>query len=177
MKKLYIFNDQDHNQRADFYESEISENVLWSGENWETFNQETGLSEKEIGGIVKLKDDKLVFNQEKYNTYLKSKLPLAMGKTLVSKVEKSFTGQPFEFRMQLQSLFLPLKATLESETCNPLSVNDFEFVFKFLDTLATKLTAEQITIFKNLLTEFVNENRFFDYNPEILIDIAKKLQS
>jgi len=176
MQKLYIFNHRLSGEQIATFAQSIAEDqdILWKGNKEEL--QQLGFNEKQVGGF-ELVGNKLVFNQEKYNTYLKSKLPLAMGKTLVSKVEKSFTGQPFEFRMQLQSLFLPLKATLESETCNPLSVNDFEFVFKFLDTLATKLTAEQITIFKNLLTEFVNENRFFDYNPEILNKIAKKLQS
>jgi len=176
MQKLYIFNHRLSGEQIATFAQSIAEDqdILWKGNKEEL--QQLGFNEKQVGGF-ELVGNKLVFNQEKYNTYLKSKLPLAMGKTLVSKVEKSFTGQPFEFRMQLQSLFLPLKATLESETCNPLSVNDFEFVFKFLDTLSTKLTAEQITIFKNLLTEFVNENRFFDYNPEILNKIAKKLQS
>ena len=112
---------------------------------------------------------------ENYEIYKEK--PFATGKSLVSKVEKAFSGQSFEFRMQLQSLFLPLKATLESETCNPLSVGDFKFVFKFLDTLTNQLTPEQTLIFKNLLTEFVNENQFFDYKPEEVAKIAKKLQA
>lgn len=173
---IFIFNHRLTNEQQIVEAQSIAEDqtFLWEGSKKEL--QNLGFNENQVGGF-ELVSNKLVFNQEKYNTYLKSKLPLASGKILVSKVEKAFLGQSFEFRMQLQSLFLPLKATLESETCNPLSVNDFEFVFKFLDTLVTKLTAEQITIFKNLLTEFVNENQFFDYKPEVLKNIAKKLKS
>jgi hypothetical protein len=60
------------------------------------------------------------------------KKPIASGKSLVSFIEKAFLGQPFQVRVQLQTLFFPLKLTLESETCQPLREIDFNDVLSFV---------------------------------------------
>ena len=59
---LFIFNDSTGKQRADFYESELSEDVLWQGESVEAFETETGFTLAQLGGF-KLNKGKLAFSQ------------------------------------------------------------------------------------------------------------------
>ena len=49
---FFIFNDSTGKQRADFYESEISEDVLWRGESVSAFTAETGFGIDQLGGFV-----------------------------------------------------------------------------------------------------------------------------
>lgn len=60
--KLFIFNDSTGKQRADFYESELSEDVLWQGESVEAFETQTGFTLAQLGGF-KLVKGKLAFSQ------------------------------------------------------------------------------------------------------------------
>ena len=61
--KLFIFNDSTGKQRADFYESELSEDVLWQGESVEAFEAETKLSIAQLGGFKLDNKKKLKFDQ------------------------------------------------------------------------------------------------------------------
>lgn len=117
----------------------------------------------------------------------KDKRPIANGTDLVKLIEGYFIVKPegmtdrehWTSRKNLQALFnqLGIKGTLESLTCNPyLKLVDFQNVLLDLDTIADQLTIEQITLFKNLLVEFMNNHRFFDYKPETMQKMAKKLK-
>jgi hypothetical protein len=121
--KLYIFNRQDGSQSADFYQSEISEDILWVGENWEQFKEETGLSQAEIGGIVK-KNGKLLFSIEKKAESEAFKKPIAKGKDLLNYLIKSVRAQSNQEGLK------------PSGKC--IKLNRFENIFtkwKFSDTL------------------------------------------
>jgi hypothetical protein len=59
---FFIFNDSTGKQRADFYTSQISEDILWQGESLEAFEAETGFSIAQLGGF-KLKKGKLTYSQ------------------------------------------------------------------------------------------------------------------
>lgn len=59
---LFIFNDSTGKQRADFYESELSEDVLWQGESVEAF-EETGFTLAQLGGFKLDNKKKLKFDQ------------------------------------------------------------------------------------------------------------------
>ena len=65
--KLFIFNDSTGKQRADFYESELSEDVLWQGESVEAFEAETGFTleqlVEQLGGFKLDSRKKLKFDQ------------------------------------------------------------------------------------------------------------------
>ena len=58
---FFIFN-QNNTQRADFYESELSEDVLWQGESVEAF-EETGFTLAQLGGFKLDNKKKLKFDQ------------------------------------------------------------------------------------------------------------------
>lgn len=60
---LFIFNDSTGKQRADFYESELSEDVLWQGESVEAFEAETGFTLAQLGGFKLDSRKKLKFDQ------------------------------------------------------------------------------------------------------------------
>ena len=61
--KLFIFNDSTGKQRVDFYESELSEDVLWKGESVEAFEAETGFTLAQLGGFKLDSRKKLKFDQ------------------------------------------------------------------------------------------------------------------
>ena len=67
--KLFIFNDSTGKQRADFYESELSEDVLWQGESVEAFEAETKLSIAQLGGFKLDNKKKLKFDQALKNAF------------------------------------------------------------------------------------------------------------
>jgi hypothetical protein len=87
------------------------------------------------------------------------KKPIASGKSLVSFIEKAFLGQPFQVRMQLQTLFFPIKLTLESETCQPLKEVDFNDVLSFVSN-NENLTPEQKVLFTQLGEQWRETVRF-----------------
>ena len=66
--KLFIFNDSTGKQRADFYESELSEDVLWQGESVEAF-EETGFTLAQLGGFKLDNKKKLKFDQALKNAF------------------------------------------------------------------------------------------------------------
>jgi len=72
--KLFIFNDSTGKQRADFYESELSEDVLWKGQNWGAFELETGFNIDQLGGFKK-QNGMLVFDQDLKNAFDNLVLP------------------------------------------------------------------------------------------------------
>ena len=182
---IYILNKQDGSQSIDEFQNIPSEIILWQGtkEEFEKLN----IKESQLGGL-ELKNGKLVFNQDKWNKVQKQKLPIATGKGLIAFIEKAFLVKPtgmtdrehWNLRKQLQSLFTNsgIKTTLESETCNPtLSIVDFHNVMEDIQELSSSLTLEQIILFKNLLTDFVNQYKFVDFNKEELNMLTKKLAS
>ena len=59
---FFIFN-QNNNQRADFYESQITDvEILWQGESLEAFEAETGFTIAQLGGFG-LEGGTLTFDQ------------------------------------------------------------------------------------------------------------------
>lgn len=169
---LYIFNRQDGSQSADFYQNEITEDILWSGNSWQQFKNETGLNQSHIGGIVML-DGKLSFSQDKFDEMEKLKLPLASGKSLISFIESYFSTKPDErterdhwkLRKQLQSLFVSsgISNTLNSETCNPiLSQADFQNVLLDIEDLLSEKVIDQNTrdLMVSLANGWLNTVRF-----------------
>lgn len=142
MKKLYIFNKQDGTQSADFYESEITENVLWAGESWEALKEETGLSEAELGGLVKLKNGKLGFDivlkAEAVRKAKEALIPLAMGNDLVKFVNQQTESQlddlkAFDIVSKLKDFLL----YCQQGRCNPFSRKTFDTTLSTLDKVFT----------------------------------------
>jgi hypothetical protein len=70
---LYIFNDSTGRQRADFYETQLSEDVLWQGESFEAFESETGLLIAQLGGF-KVSKGKLTYSQALKDAYEASQI-------------------------------------------------------------------------------------------------------
>jgi hypothetical protein len=58
----FIFNDSTGKQRADFYQDQLSEEILWQGESADAFIAETGFSIAQLGGFV-LEGGTLTFDQ------------------------------------------------------------------------------------------------------------------
>jgi len=131
--KLYIFNRQDGSQSADFYQSEISEDILWVGENWEQFKEETGLSQAEIGGIVK-KNGKLLFSIEKKAESEAFKKPIATGEGLIK-----FINETTESSLNNQKAFVIVSKLpafllfLQQARCNPMSRATFDDIRNLFD--------------------------------------------
>jgi hypothetical protein len=126
----YIFNNKNGTQKAGEYQSDISEEILFKGskEEFEKLN----IKESQLGGF-ELKNGKLVFNQEKYNTYLQSKLPLAMGKDLIKFLNDFNSGMGIG---KVKALLIKLSITyllLENSDCNPFTEKSFAFVLSDLD--------------------------------------------
>jgi hypothetical protein len=71
---LFIFNDSTGKQRADFYESQLSEDVLWQGSNWSDFELETGFNIDQLGGFKK-ENGVLVFDQDLKDAFDNPPLP------------------------------------------------------------------------------------------------------
>lgn len=69
--------------------------------------------------------------------------PLAQGLDLVKHLEAAFAGASIDFRVSVQAALLPIKATLESATMNPLSRADFEGILGFAQSSGT-LPKEQL---------------------------------
>ena len=131
--KLYIFNKLDGFQSAEFYQNEITEDILWSGENWEQFTEETGLSQDEIGGIVK-ENGKLLFSIEKKAESEKQKLPMATGEGLIK-----FINETTESSLNNQKAFVMVSKLpafllfLQQARCNPMSRQTFDDIKGLFD--------------------------------------------
>jgi hypothetical protein len=157
---LFIYNHRltGEQQAVDAQSIAEDQSVLWQGDSWEQFTKETGLSEAEIGGIVK-ENGKLLFSIEKKAESERLKLPLANGSDLVKFIERAFIGQSFETRTILQSLFAPVKATLESETCVELSNQDFKSALNMVENNQS-LTTQQKGLFLGLANQWAGSVRF-----------------
>ena len=115
---------------------------------------------KSVNGVIMdLTAEELAQRELDEQQALINSKPLARGKDLVSFIEKAFTGQPFAGRIQLQSLFMPIKLTLESQTCNPLSSQDFDSVLAITNA-NSQLTQEQKALFVGLANTWKGGIRF-----------------
>lgn len=155
--KLYIFNKQDGSQSADFYENEITEDILWSGESWEQFTAETGLSQAELGGIVKEKG-KLVFSIEKKAEHEQSKKPLAMGTDLIKFINKT-TVSSLDDRQAIALIkkVQPFMSFLEQGRCNPLSRKRLD---NGLEVFGEEITNGSKDLLLKLISEWAKAVRF-----------------
>jgi hypothetical protein len=106
--KLFIFNDSTGKQRADFYESELSEDVLWKGESLEAF-EETGFSIAQLGGF-KLKKGKLTYSQALKDAH---DAPQEAVQTPLDKL-RELVALMGGLDLQTQALFLPVSSGVET---------------------------------------------------------------
>lgn len=162
--KLYIFNKKDGSQAADFYENEITEDILWSGESWEAFEKETGLSSKEIGGIVKEKN-KLFFSIEKKAEQENMQKPFAMGEDLIQYINKATISQLADDEaFNLVALVQPFILYLQQGRCNPLSKSSFDVGIKKLDEQIPEPSKKLLI---NLVMEWAKDKKFVEsQSPE-----------
>ena len=117
--------------------------------------------QKYVNGIlVDLTPEEIAVREaEELAESLRDKRPIATGKSLVSTIEKSFIGQPFELRVHLQNIFLPIKNTLLSETCTILSLDDFNAVLTLVAT-NSNLDDTQKTLFTQLANNWASGVKF-----------------
>jgi hypothetical protein len=125
---FYIFNQND-TQRADFYESQITDvQILWQGESLEAFEAETGFSIAQLGGFV-LEGGTLTFDQALKDAH---DAPQEAVKTPQDKL-RELTALMGGLDLQTQALFLPVSsgvATALNAGNVPLAV----FVVNGIDT-------------------------------------------
>ena len=104
-------------------------------------------------------DNYIEFNQVLKDQHDYNNRELATGRSLVSFVEKAFIGDTYVNRKGLQLLFLPIKETLLSETCNPLSESDFNSVLGDIGNIQ-ELTQEQKDNFILIASTWKSNIRF-----------------
>lgn len=108
---FFIFN-QNNTQRADFYESELSEEVLWKGANWSEFETETGFNIDQLGGFKK-ENGVLVFDQALKDAF---DAPPPVYLTLEQKrlqLIETYKTLPIETRLQFQQVALTVDISLK----------------------------------------------------------------
>lgn len=130
---LFIYNINNQNAYSEGIAIAEDIEILWQGKDWDTFNQETGLAQSQLGGL-ELKNGKLVFNQELYNNYLDSKIPLAMGTDLVRFVNQTTESTLDDF--QAFGIVSKLKDFLlycQQGRCNPFTKQTFNNTLQTLD--------------------------------------------
>ncbi len=125
---FYIFNQND-TQRADFYESQITDvEILWQGESVDAFIADTGFSIEQLGGFV-LEGGTLTFDQALKDAH---DAPQEAIKTPQDKL-RELTALMGGLDLQTQALFLPVSsgvATALNAGNVPLAV----FVVNGIDT-------------------------------------------
>jgi hypothetical protein len=106
---FFIFNDSTGKQRADFYTSQISEDILWQGESLEAFEAETGFSIAQLGGFG-LEGGTLTFNQALKDAH---DAPQEAVKTPQDKL-RELVALMGSLDLQTQALFLPVSSNVET---------------------------------------------------------------
>lgn len=109
--KLFIFNDSTGKQRADFYESELSEDVLWEGANWSEFEAETGLNIDQLGGFKK-ENGVLVFDQALKDAFDNPKPCFTLEQKRLQLIE-TYKTLPITTRLQFQQVALTVDISLK----------------------------------------------------------------
>jgi hypothetical protein len=124
----FIFNQNDK-QRADFYESQITDvQILWQGESVDAFIAETGFSIAQLGGFA-LEEGILTFDQALKDAH---DAPQEVPQTPQDKL-RELTALMGGLDLQTQALFLPVSsgvATALNAGNVPLAV----FVVNGIDT-------------------------------------------
>ena len=146
--KLFIFNDSTGKQRADFYESELSEDVLWQGENIEAFETETGFTLAQLGGFKLDNKKKLKFDQA---------------------LKDAFDNPPPAPKTPQQKLLelTALIASLDYETQADLSA--------YTPQIATVLSADQVEVAK-ILVNRIDEVTLPRLTEQELNDLRQAVQ-
>ena len=109
---FFIFN-QNNNQRADFYESQITDvEILWQGESVEAFTAETGFSIEQLGGF-KLNKGKLAFSQALKDAFDNPPPPpLSLEQKRLMLIE-TFRGLPIDTRVKFQAIAVNVDTALK----------------------------------------------------------------
>jgi hypothetical protein len=124
----FIFNDSTGRQRADFYESQISETILWQGESLEAFEAETGFSIAQLGGF-KLTKGKLVYSQALKDAH---DVPQVAPQTPQDKL-RELVALMGSLDLPTQALFLPVSSGVET-ALNAGNVPLAIYVVSIIDT-------------------------------------------
>jgi hypothetical protein len=124
----FIFNDITGKQRADFYQDQLSEEILWQGESLSAFEEQTGFTIAQLGGFV-LEGSTLTFDQALKDAH---DAPQEAPQTPQDKL-RELTALMSSLDLQTQALFLPVSsgvATALNAGNVPLAV----FVVNGIDT-------------------------------------------
>jgi hypothetical protein len=130
---IFIFNHRISNEQQIVEAQSIAEDqmFLWQGTHKQF--KDLGFTENQVGGF-ELVNDKLEFNQDKWNTYLQSKKPLAMGKDLVKFINQTTESTLDDF--QAFGIVSKLKDFLlycQQGRCNPFTKQTFNNTLQTLD--------------------------------------------
>lgn len=110
--QLFIFNDSTGKQRADFYQDQLSETILWQGESWLAFEADTGLTQAQLGGF-KLTKGKLAFSQALKDAHDNPPPPpLSVEEKRLILIDQ-FKTLPIETRVKFQAVAVNVDTSLK----------------------------------------------------------------
>jgi hypothetical protein len=111
----FIFNDSTGKQRADFYQDQLSEEILWQGESVEAFEAETGFSIAQLGGFKLDSRKKLKFDQALKDAFDAPSVPPITLDQKRLQLAESFKALPLATRVAFQAVAVTVDSALRLE--------------------------------------------------------------
>jgi hypothetical protein len=137
----FIFNDSTGKQRADFYQDQINETILWQGESVDAFIAETGFSIAQLGGFV-LEGSTLTFNQALKDAHDNATPPITLQAKRQVLVDL-FKALPIETRLAFQQVAVTVDTALQ--------LGDIELALANLE-LAKLVEGADIVLLDSMIT-------------------------
>lgn len=159
--KLFIYKHRLSGEIFKAFAEAIAEDqeIIWQGDNWAQFEQETGLDESKLKGL-KLENGKVVFDALEEKKQLDKEKPLAMGTDLINYINQATVkGLADDAAFALVEKLVPFFLYLQQGRCNPASEDTLNMGLTLLDE---KLINGNKALLTGLINEWKKDKRFVE---------------